>query len=192
MQIILGSQSPRRREILSYFSLPFIQVSPLFDEASIPFEGDPEKFVCALSKGKADSLSDRFPTSLIITADTIVYRHGKIYDKPKSGEEAFLSLSELVGQWHTVYTGVTAQIGDRAFHLAEGTRVLFNSLTPSQIRQYVAHTDWADKAGGYAIQMAGGLIVSKIEGCYYNVMGLPINTVAALLNHFEIDLWNHL
>lgn len=190
--LILGSGSPRRKEILGYFTLPFSQVSPLFDEESVEFDGDPVKYVCTISAGKADSLAGSYPDSLILTADTTVYREGKIYGKPATAEEACTSLSELVGEWHTVYTGVTVQKGERVFHQAEATRVLFNALTQEQIRHYIAHTQWADKAGGYAIQMAGGLIVSKIDGCYYNVMGLPINTVQILLKHLGIELWNYL
>lgn len=192
MQIILGSQSPRRKEILSYFSLPFIQVSPSFDEEAVPFQTKPEEYVCTLSQGKAASLSHQYPEALIITADTIVFRTGKIYGKPSNDEEAFASLSELVGKWHTVYTGVTVQQGNKVASQTEATQVLFNGLNPEQVRHYIARTDCADKAGGYAIQMAGGLIVRKIDGCYYNVMGLPINTLAFLLKRFGISLWDYL
>ena len=192
MQIILGSQSPRRREILSYFTIPFIQASPPFEEEAVPFQGDPEAYVCTLSNGKAESLADRFSDKVILTADTIVFQAGKVYNKPKSDEEAFQAISELVGRWHTVYTGVTVRQGSQTFCQAEATHVLFNALTPAQIRHYIANTEWADKAGGYAIQMAGGLIVRKIDGCYYNVMGLPINTVESLLKNFGIELWDYL
>lgn len=192
MEIILGSGSPRRKEILSYFSLPFKQESPDFDEESLPFDGNPESYVCALSQGKASALKSRFPNALIISADTIVFREGKIYGKPRTVEEAFQSFTELVGNWHTVYTGVTVQCGDKVVSQAEATHVLFNDLTPEQIRHYMTRIQWADKAGGYAIQMAGGLIVKRIEGCYYNVMGLPINTVELLLKQFGIELWDYL
>lgn len=192
MKIILGSQSPRRKEILSYFSLPFKQVSPQFDEEAHPFEGDPEEYSSKLSRGKAQSLSNQYPDAIIITADTIVYRKGKIYGKPANENEAFTSLKQLVGKWHTVYTAVTLQRNKEAFTRVESTRVLFNSLTDNQIRHYISHTDCADKAGGYAIQMAGGIIVKKIDGCYYNVMGLPINSLEILLKQFEIELWDYL
>lgn len=191
-RLILGSNSPRRREILSYFKLPFEQVSPIFDEDIIPFDGIPNEYVSVLSKGKADSLSQRFPEAIILTADTIVFRDGKIYGKPQNAEEAFTSLSELVGRWHTVYTGVSVKKGDLEFHQVEATSVLFNPLTPDQIRHYLSRTAWADKSGGYAIQSAGGLIVNKIDGCYYNVMGLPLNTIHALLLKMGIDLWDYL
>lgn len=192
MKIILGSQSPRRLEICSYFSLPFQQASPPFDESCIAFQGDPEEYVCQLSRGKAESLRPCFPHDVILTADTIVYREGKIYGKPLDLEGAFNALSELVGRWHTVYTGVTISRGQEVYDQAEATQVLFNDLTPEQIRHYHSKLEWADKAGGYAIQMAGSLIVKRIEGCYYNVMGLPINTVEALLKRVGIELWNYL
>jgi septum formation protein len=190
--LVLGSQSPRRREILAHFSLPFIPVSPAFDEEAVPFDGNPEHYVCTLSKGKADSLAGQFPESIILTADTIVFREGRIYGKPKNGQEAYDTLLELSGKWHSVYTGVTVRKGDKSFHQAELTSVLFNALTLKQIENYIAKTSWQDKAGGYAIQMPGGLVVRKIEGCYYNVMGLPLNTVAELLRHFDVQLWDFL
>lgn len=190
--VILGSQSPRRHEILSYFRLPFRQHSSQFDEDAVPFSGDPESYAGSLSNGKARTLAAQFPDAIIITADTVVYRKGKIYGKPRNLDEAFQSFSELVGQWHTVYTSVTVQQEDRVFQKIEATQVLFNELTPEQIHHYLAHIEWADKAGGYAIQMAGGLIARRIEGCYYNVMGLPINTLHFLLKHVEIDLWDYL
>lgn len=192
MKVILGSQSPRRREILSYFSLPFEQVASQFDEESIKFEGNPQKYAAAISQGKAEALARRFPNDIIITADTIVFREGKLYGKPRDMEEAIRSFSELVGRWHTVYTGVTTRSGSKVYQKTEATEVLFNPLTEQQIRQYLDHVEWSDKAGGYAIQMAGGLIVRKIHGCYYNVMGLPINTVEELLKNFGIELWDYL
>lgn len=189
--LILGSQSPRRKEILSYFTIPFTQISPLFNEEDVPFMGDPIDYVCSLSKGKAASLYQNYSDSMILTADTIVFLAGKIYNKPKNEPEAFESLSELVGQWHSVFTGVTLRNGDHEFSQWEETRVLFNPLSSEEIRHYQSKIHWADKAGGYAIQMAGGLIVKKIEGCYYNVMGLPINTVRELLQHIGINLWHY-
>ncbi len=189
-RLILGSQSPRRKEILSYFNIPFEQAAPPFDEDSIPFTGNPIDYVCSLSKGKANSLVHLDESAVILTADTIVFRDGKIFGKPANQEEAFHTLSELVGQWHTVYTGVTVKQGDKEFYQAEATRVQFNNLSAEQIQHYLLRTHWMDKAGGYAIQRGSGLIVSRIDGCYYNVMGLPINTVHTLLKHVQIDLWD--
>lgn len=192
MRLILGSQSPRRKEILGYFTLPFEQATPPFDENSVPYNNDPVQYVCSIAKGKADSLSHLYPKAAIITADTTVWRSGKIYGKPASSEEALQFLSELVGQWHSVFTGVSIRYGNIHYTESEETRVLFNPLTPEQIRHYHTKLHWSDKAGGYAIQMAGGLIVRKIDGCFYNVMGLPINTLHSLLNKIGIELWEYL
>jgi septum formation protein len=191
MQLILGSQSPRRREVLSFFDIPFKQVSPNFDEDSIPFHDNPQEYVQILSKGKADSLTHRFPKDLILTADTIVYREGKIYGKPRNQEEAVQYLKELSGKWHSVFTGLTISSKGQEFQTMDETRVLFNSLTEEQIRTYHQMLTFADKAGGYMIQGPGGLIVKRIEGCYYNVVGLPINALYSILLHAEIDLWKH-
>ena len=89
MKLILGSQSPRRKEILEYFSLPFQQVKPPFDEEAVPYTGDPIAYVRELSQGKAFSLAERFPKQPILTADTIVWKEGQVYNKPKDSAEAF-------------------------------------------------------------------------------------------------------
>jgi septum formation protein len=188
-RLILGSQSPRRKEILSYFSLPFEQISSAFDEESIVFQGDPIAYVLELSKGKAHSLLEKIPEGIILTADTVVWQNGNIYNKPKSPEEASEFLREFSGTWHSVFTGITLAFGARELQAYEETKVLFNPLTPNQIDQYIATHHWKDKAGGYAIQQAGGLFVERIEGCYYNVMGFPINSVRKLLAEIGIDLW---
>lgn len=191
-KIILGSQSPRRREILSYFSIPFEQMTPPFCEESIPYAGDPGKYVCELSEGKAESIARSQPKSIVLTADTIVWKDDRVFGKPKDPADAFETLTKLAGTWHTVFTGVSVVCGDHRYHDFEKTEVLFNPLTPEQIREYHTSTHCYDKAGGYAIQMPGGLIVNKIEGCYYNVMGLPINTVRKLLLEVGVDLWHYL
>lgn len=190
--LILASLSPRRKEILGAFNLPFIQCPPQFDEEAERLGKDPEEYVVRLACGKANSLADSYPNSIIIAADTTVYAGGVIYNKPKDEQEAFNALSALVGKWHSVFTGVAVSKGKERIWKAEESRVLFNDLNEAQIRHYLTRTQWSDKAGGYAIQLGGGLIVKKIEGCYYNVLGLPINSVRELLLHFHIDLWDYL
>lgn len=192
MQLILGSQSPRRREILNYFNLPFTQVASHFDEDSIAFHDNPQEFVQILAKAKADSLALQFPSALILTADTIVYKEGKIYGKPQDKQEAFQYLKELSGNWHHVFTGLVIRTPEKCVQATEETRVLFHSLTEEQMRAYHHILAFADKAGGYMIQGAGSLIVKRIEGCYYNVVGLPINVLCSLLQQVGIDLWKHL
>lgn len=189
-QLILGSQSPRRKEILGYFSLPFKQVSPDFVEEEVVFRGDPVAYVCDISSGKALSLISAYPNAPILTADTTVYKEGNIYGKPKDIDEAFAVLTDLQGSWHSVFTGVSVAYQGKVWSRYEETRVLFNSLTPEEIRRYHKQFHWADKAGGYAVQMPGGLAIARIDGCYYNVMGLPINSVRFLLQNIGIELWN--
>lgn len=192
MKFILGSQSPRRKEILNFFTLPFQQVSPFFDEEAVPFHGNPQEYVNILSKGKGESLKEHFPSDVIITADTIVFKEGKIYGKPKDKTQAFQFLKELAGQWHQVYTGITLIYLDRMIHKVQETAVQFNSLNDKQLQNYQETMHCADKAGGYMIQGAGGLIVHRIEGCYYNVMGLPLNALYEALLEIGVDLWRHL
>lgn len=188
-RLILGSQSPRRKEILSYFGIPFEQVTPPFVEEAVPFRGDPAAYVLEISKGKAQSLSSIYPKAVILTADTAVFCNGKIYNKPESEEEACAFLSEFSGRWQSVFTGVTVRLGKEEHQGCEETRLLFNPLTQEQIRHFVAKKLWIGKAGGYTIQAAGSLLVKQIEGCYYNVTGLPVNMSYTLLSRVGIDLW---
>ena len=190
--IILGSQSPRRREILDFFSLPFEQIPSHFDEESVLFEGDPVKYATLLSQKKAESLALKYPTDVVITADTVVYCKGKVYNKPQDAKQAQRFLIDLGGVWQSVITGVTVRKGVTTQSAAEETKILFHKLTEAQIKKFHDHCYFLDKAGGYAIEKCGNLIVSRMEGCYYNVMGLPINTVQKLLLNLEIDLWDYL
>lgn len=190
MHIILASQSPRRKEILGYFNLVFSVHSSGFDESLIPYEGSPEKFVMSLAQAKALALKEKFPEDLIISADTTVYLEGKIYEKPLSMEQAFTFIENLQGKTHQVFTGICVTQADRTFSNVCKTDVTLHSITPPQILNYINEISPLDKAGGYAIQGPGSILVSKIDGCYYNVMGLPITLLNQLLYHFEIDLWN--
>jgi len=192
MNLILGSQSPRRREILNFFSIPFQQVSPDFDETQVVFQGNPGAFAAEVARRKALCLADRFPQDVILTADTIVYRSKKLFMKPETMEEAHAMLRELSGKEHQVFTGVCVAKGKEVFVEPEESRVLFHELTEPQIRTYHSFFSPLDKAGGYAIQKAGSVIVKRIEGCYYNIMGLPLHTVRHLLLKVGIDLWDYL
>ncbi len=192
MRLILGSQSPRRREILSFFSLPFEQVSPSFDEDAIPFDGDPIAYSKHLSEGKALSLKSTFTDAVILTADTVVYKEGTLYGKPSNEAEAFQILSALNGSWHQVFTAVTATRQDKMITAYDETKVLFHSISPEQIHLYYKAFHGFDKAGGYGIQDGGHVIVKRMEGCFYNVMGLPINALQKVLHAVGIDLWNYL
>ncbi len=187
--VILGSQSPRRREILSYFTLPFVQQSSLFDEASILYRNRPGEFVCKIAEGKSCCIEIQ-SGEVVITADTLVIFENKIFGKPKNEKEAFDMLMTLCGRWHEVYTGICIRKNEVVFSDFEVTKVCLNQLEPGQIKAYQKRCHSIDKAAGYAIQREGSIIVREIRGCFYNVMGLPINTLRALLLKVGIDLWD--
>lgn len=192
MQIILGSASPRRKEILNYFSLPYRVEIPDIDEEAIPFEGDAAKYVTKIASEKGAALLVRFPQSLIITADTTVFFEGKVYNKPANEQEAFDALSLLAGKSHEVYTGICVSSSNRQERGYEKTTVFFKPLSNNEIRLYQRAVHCYDKAGGYAIQGAGSLIVERIEGDYTNVVGFPIQVVYRLLKSFNVNLWDFL
>jgi septum formation protein len=191
MRLILASQSPRRRQILSFFSFPFDQLTPDFDEESVHYQGSPAAYACEISEGKARSLSMQHPDSLILAADTIVVCEEILYGKPQDEEDNRRMLNALKGKWHVVITAVTARQGEKEKSAYEETKVLFHDLHPHEVECYVKLKNF-DKAGGYAIQGKGGLIVRKIDGCYYNVMGLSLTPLSKVLKEFGLDLWEHL
>lgn len=192
MELILGSGSPRRGEILRFFSLPFTQIASNFDEDSISFLGDPTDYVKTLSQKKAEELSKRYPDKTILTADTTVFCNGVIYNKPKDLKEAISFLEYLSGRWHSVFTSLSLFHQGSLKTTCEETKILFHELSMDQIENYLKHVNFLDKAGSYAIQQGGSLIVKKIEGCYYNVMGLPLNSLKELLMEADIDLWKQM
>lgn len=191
MHVILGSQSPRRKEILEFFKLPFTVCCSDFDESSIPFENCPKAFTQNLAKEKALVLKKNHPDALIITADTTVYFNKKIFEKPSDEKEAFLFLKELSGNTHEVHTSVAVLYQGELIVDTEKTLVTFYAMNDKEINQYINAINPLDKAGGYAIQGLGCLIVSRIEGCYYNVMGLPVRCLCTLLKKVGVDLWDY-
>lgn len=191
-QLILGSSSPRRHQILSKFKISFIIAPPPFDEEAVEFTGDPIAYVHTLSKGKGESLLPKHPKEPILTADTVVYHDGKVFNKPRDLAHAIEIISELVGKQHSVFTGVHVQLGNQGWFKAEESKVYFNPLTPNEIEHYLNHIHWQDKSGGYSIEAAGGLLVNKIEGCYNNIVGLPVNAMHQLLLNVGIDLWDYI
>lgn len=192
MKLILGSTSPRRKEIMEFFSYPFVQASSDFDESKVAFLGDPKAYVETLALEKAHALKKQFPNDLILTADTEVYFEGKCLGKPKDEKDAVSMLSGLSGRWHSVYTGVSVLSPHLSLCEAELTEVECASLTPDEIHRYLRALHLYDKAGAYAIQKAGSLIIKQIKGCPYNVMGLPLNTLKKLLLSAGIDLFDYI
>jgi septum formation protein len=191
MTLILGSGSPRRKEILEFFSVPFKQITSDYDEEALVFNGDPKAYAKDIAKGKAESLAKLYPSDIILTADTVVYCDGKLFLKPKTMQQAHQMLRDLSGKKHQVYTGVCVFGGNKEFIDVEESSVEFCELTDSEIVKYADAFAPLDKAGGYAIQKGGSLIVKRIEGCYYNIMGLPLQKVRRLLLNVGIDLWDY-
>jgi len=190
--LILASKSPRRKEILNFFSLPFKIIDSKFDETKIKFISDPKSYALEIAENKAKSLNDKYHKNIIISADTIVYRNNKIYTKPKNTKDAGEMLLELSNNWHQVFTAICVKHKNKLYKDIEETKILFHPLNEKLIKKYNNTFYFSDKAAGYAIQKAGGIIIKKMIGCYYNAMGMPINTLKTLLLKVGIDLWDFL
>ncbi len=172
--IILASKSPRRKELLSLITENFIIKSAEVDE-SLPKGIQPDKAVEYLSKIKAEPF--RNDEDIIIGADTVVSIDGVILGKPKDRSDAFKMLKMLSGKYHSVFTGVTIIKPDSTKTFSVETRVKFFDLTDREINDYLDTGEPFDKAGAYGIQGKGSLLVEKIDGDYFNVVGLPVSTL---------------
>jgi septum formation protein len=192
MRIILGSTSKRRKEILSFFSLPFIQADPNFDESTVKVLKDPAEYTCQIARKKAECVAKNYPNDIILTADTVVFYKDRYLLKPKDENEAFEMLKLLSGSEHQVFTGVCVKTPEKIFYKAEESKVHFQKLTDREIKLYHKNFFFHDKAGGYAIQDGGSILIKKIDGCFYNIMGLPISITKELLLKAGIDLWDFL
>ena len=191
MKVILASKSPRRVEILEKIVKEFEVVQSNFDENTIDFKGDIEKYVKDLSRNKAIEVSKRLnEPSIVIAADTVVFRDGKVLGKPKDEEDAFSMLSSLSGNNHKVYSGICI-INTKENTIIKDfdcTEVKFSKLSKKEIENYIRSREPMDKAGAYGIQGLGGAFVEGINGCYYNVMGLPLNKLYKALKEYDITI----
>ena len=189
MDIILASQSPRRRELLGQMGLKGFKIlSPEVDE-HVEGNPDPASLVEQLSLRKASAVAQRADEDdLIIAADTVVVLDGAVLGKPADEREAFAMLSALSGNRHYVYTGVTVLRGGQTLTAHECTTVTFREVEPHEISSYIATGEPMDKAGAYGIQGLGALLIQRIEGDYYNVMGLPVYRLGRMLAELGLDL----
>ena len=189
MDIILASQSPRRRELLGQMGLKGFKIlSPEVDE-HVEGNPDPASLVEQLSLRKASAVAQRADEGdLIIAADTVVVLDGAVLGKPADEREAFAMLSALSGNRHYVYTGVTVLRGGQTLTAHECTTVTFREVEPHEISSYIATGEPMDKAGAYGIQGLGALLIRRIEGDYYNVMGLPVYRLGRMLAELGLDL----
>jgi len=179
MKLILASSSPRRAEILANAGLPFSVLSSAVDESPNPGE-TPAALVQRLANAKADLVTARaIGPAIILAADTVVVLDDKILGKPSSVEDARHMLQQLSGRTHSVLTGVALvrlPDGERR-QFIESTLVHFRPITDEELSSYLATEEPYDKAGAYAIQGLAGRYIPRIEGCYFNVVGLPLSRV---------------
>lgn len=146
----------------------------------------PEEVVARLSKEKAVAVLNRGVELPVVAADTVVAVEGKILGKPADGDEAYSMLKTLSGKWHQVYSGITVATQDEVRTEVEMTEVKFRQLSDSEIKEYIATGEPMDKAGSYGIQGKGALLVERINGDYYNVMGLPLVRLLRMLRELGV------
>lgn len=185
-KILLASKSPRRREILHLLNLPFTVVTIEGIDESYPKSLNPDQISEYIANKKADAFLKRInDNELIITADTVVICDGKILGKPKNNKEAEVMLHYLSGKTHKVTTGVTVATKNKRESFSSESLVTFAHLTDKEIRYYIDTYHPLDKAGAYGIQeWIGAIAVAKIEGSFYNVMGLPVHRLYQVLKKF--------
>lgn len=185
--LMLASASPRRAEILGAIGIPF-SLAPVDVEEPRPStqdEAQPALWVEKLARFKAERCVWPDETStLVLAADTIVWHDGKILNKPEGDREAIAMLSTLRSSTHTVFTGVCLRNREEEYCVAhEATRVTFGNVSDDWIEKYVATGEPSDKAGAYAAQGKGALLIEKIDGDFWNVVGLPVFRVAKMLEN---------
>ena len=186
MGLILASGSPRRRQLLEQIGLTFVVRSSDVDESVSPGL-TPAQVVESLSARKGEAVAaEAAPGDLVLSADTVVALDGAILGKPRDRAEAEAMLTALSGRTHQVYTGVTLLQDGRRLTEHEVTAVTFRPLSPGEIAAYVSTGEPMDKAGAYGIQGLGALLVERLEGDYFNVMGLPLCRLGEMLAQFGV------
>lgn len=187
--IILASESPRRQELLEKIGLKFKVVKSNFKER-LDTKLEPHKLSQQISFEKAKAVFENHKDSIIIAADTLVVCRGKILGKPRDGKDAKKMLSLLSDNVHLAITGLTIIDGglDKTISTSEETKVFVRKISPSEIDFYVKTKEPLDKAGGYAIQGLGSVFIQKIEGDFFNAVGLPIYTVIRMLKKLGVEM----
>ncbi len=185
-KLVLASRSPRREQILRMLGYNFITKTPPYEEIlpqGVESKGIPEFLAC----GKAESMGDLGPDTLVLSSDTMVFLDDQILGKPDNATHAFEMLTALNGRTHEVITGVA--LAKQGVLLDSGsvlTEVTFASLSEAQIRAYALSKEPLDKAGAYGIQGQGAALVESVRGCFYNVMGLPIQLTLRMLAPYSL------
>jgi len=191
--LILASGSPRRQELIRLLGLP-VEVVPSNVDEDTPEDWTPQRIVEELAHRKALSVTEQLAgrasvDSIVVGSDTIVVLDNEVMGKPRDTEDAIRMLELLSGRTHEVYTGVSCvRVSDGETVTSHRvTRVRMRSLTAEQISRYVATGEPNDKAGAYGIQEIGALLVESIDGCYFNVVGLPVSLLSEMLEKYGIS-----
>ncbi|MYA76623.1 MAG: septum formation protein Maf [Gemmatimonadetes bacterium] len=188
-QIVLASSSPRRSDLLRQIGIAFEVVPPDVDESQYSFDGDPAGTAERLALAKAKSAAGRVDARgrLVLGADTVVLFEDEVIGKPKDAEDACAMLQRLTGRSHRVLTGFALldPRTDRAVTAHEWTAVSMRELTDAEIRAYVDTGEPLDKAGSYGAHALGAGLITRVEGCFYNVIGLPLARLLMTLENFD-------
>ncbi len=188
MNLVLASASPRRRELLRMLGFKDFKILPADVDEDIP-EMTPEESVRHIALQKARKTAENCRgNDLIIAADTLVFSDGEALGKPKSASDAQDMLRHLSGAGHAVYTGVALSLDGREVTFFEKTRVFFRELSEDEINAYIKTGEPMDKAGAYAAQGLGAAFIERIEGDFFNVMGLPLCSLVTMLRRFSVEL----
>lgn len=188
MGIILASASPRRRELLEMLGVKNLKILPAdTDETVTAMSPEAEVQAIALEKAKAVAAKST-ASDVVIAADTLVYLEGRALAKPADDNDAFRMLRQLSGTRHTVFTGVALVQGTRELTFAEKTDVYFRKLTDAEIHAYIKTGEPMDKAGAYGAQGRAAVFIERIDGDFFNVVGLPLCRLVVMLRCFGIDL----
>ncbi len=191
IKVILASKSPRRKEILENLGVKFDIMAADADESSDI--RDPEKLVMTLAERKGRAVKEKLDKDicdkLIIASDTLVYADGEFLGKPRDRADAERMIRKLSGNTHYVVSGIYVYLNGKEATSAASTKVIFDSLSESEISAYLNTNEPYDKAGAYAIQGLAGAYINGIDGDYFNVVGLPVNTLCKTLKkEFGITL----
>lgn len=188
MEYVLASASPRRKELLKFLLEDFKIICADIDE-TVP------SGMCAfdvpehLSVKKAEFVSEKHPDSIVIAADTVVIADDEILGKPKDEQDAFLMLKKLSGKTHFVVTGCSIAHKNKTKSFSVCSKVTFYKLSDAEIYDYISKNESLDKAGAYGIQGFGSVLVEKIEGDYFNIVGLPVAKLNRFLKEFEGEIF---
>lgn len=188
-KIVLASGSPRRQELLQRIGITDFDIRVPQTEETYPAGLSPRQTVEYISREKSDAAAALCtPEEIIITADTMVFLDDQRLGKPVDEADALRMLTALQGRRHTVRTGVTLRQGDKSLTQSEATDVCFRSASESELLAYIATGEPMDKAGAYGVQGKGALLVERLEGDFFNVMGLPVLRLSRMLEYFGISL----